>query len=73
MERSSSCGHHTCRCTKPYDKTNQATGTRYVDPDSEFCADRCAQQAAGSPGDGGCQCGHVQCSAPSDVGIPEMQ
>ncbi len=72
MERSS-CAHEICRCTKPYDKSNQATGTRYVEPNEEFCAERCAQQTAAPAGDGGCQCGHVQCSRPDDAGTPEMQ
>jgi len=73
MERPGSCAHMTCRCTKPYDKASQATGTRYVDPNAEFCAQRCAEQAAAAQGDGGCQCGHLQCSATNDPGIPDMQ
>ncbi|HEY0393260.1 MAG TPA: hypothetical protein VGD01_02075 [Candidatus Elarobacter sp.] len=74
MSSPETCAHDACRCTRPYSKQTQAASTEPIDPDGEYCSKLCARHAAGGePGDGACLCGHPQCQAPADEGIPEMQ
>jgi hypothetical protein len=73
MTTTETCAHDACRCTKPYSAQTQAASTSRIDPDGTYCSKRCEQQAAGTPSDDGCECGHPQCSAAMDTGIPPMQ
>jgi hypothetical protein len=70
----STCAHEACRCTKPYDQENQAGGTRYVDPEAQYCSARC-EESAGLPGTLGahCECGHPMCAPQQTIDIPPMQ
>lgn len=61
------CAYEACRCPKPYDKHVQAAGVRYVDPNAEFCSARCEETAKMPAKAGGCECGHVKCTPPSDA------
>jgi len=67
------CAHDACRCTRPYSKQTQAASTAPIDPNGQFCSRRCEEQSAGAVGDDGCECGHPQCTASADAGIPPMQ
>jgi hypothetical protein len=73
MTSSSRCAHDACLCTRPYPKQAQAAGFEPLDPNAEYCSRHCAERAGGEPGDGGCLCGHPQCQAGADAGIPPMQ
>lgn len=68
------CAHDVCLCTRPYSAQVQAASTAPIDPDGTYCSRRCEESDADGPaGDGGCLCGHPQCDAAADVGIPPMQ
>ena len=67
------CAHDACLCTRPYPIQAQAAGFERLDPNAEHCSRRCAEEAQGERGDGGCLCGHPQCQAGADAGIPPMQ
>ena len=73
MTTPETCAHVACLCTRPYSKQTQAASTEPIDPNGEFCSKLCAARAKGEPGDGACLCGHPQCQAPADAGIPPMQ
>lgn len=73
MTTTQTCAHELCRCVRPYSARTQASATARIDPDGEFCSRRCAEQAAHPLGDDGCECGHVDCQAKMDAGIPPMQ
>ena len=73
MQTADTCAHVACRCTKPYDKKNQAGGVRYVDPNAEHCSDRCATQASQPRQDsGGCECGHPACAPQQTPDLPPI-
>jgi hypothetical protein len=73
MTSPETCAHDACRCTRPYSKQTQAAATEPIDPNGEYCSKLCAGHGSGEPGDGACLCGHPQCQAPADEGIPAMQ
>ena len=67
------CAHEMCACAKPYSPQTRAASTAPLDPNAEFCSPRCATQAGCGPmGEGACECGHPQCDADADAGIPPM-
>jgi hypothetical protein len=73
MTASATCAHELCRCEKPYSKQNLALSTRRVDPDAEFCSDRCAEMTAHPTTADGCECGHPECTPQATPDIPPMQ
>ncbi len=74
MTTTARCAHDACLCTRPYSARTQASATERLDPDAEYCSRRCEDAAIGGPhGDGACICGHVECQASADAGIPDMQ
>ena len=73
MTTTLTCAHDACRCTRPYTPQTRAASTEPIDPNGEFCSRRCAERGTfGELGDGGCLCGHPQCQAPADKGIPPL-
>ena len=72
MTVTDTCVHEACLCSRPYSKQTLATGTEHLDPNGPFCSHRCAERAGRAPGDGGCVCGHPECSSLADVGIPPI-
>jgi len=73
MIMSQKCAHEMCACIKPYSPQIRATSTSPLDPNAEFCSKRCAEMASRGPmGDGACECGHPECEAGADAGIPPM-
>ena len=73
MTTSETCAHDACLCTRPYPKQAQAASTEHIDPNGTYCSRHCESHAHGEMGDGGCLCGHPQCSKDADAGIPPMQ
>ncbi len=73
MTTTATCAHDACLCTRPYSAQTQAASTERLDPDGEYCSRRCEEAAAGPRGDGACLCGHPECQASADAGIPPMQ
>jgi hypothetical protein len=74
MTTTQTCAHDACRCTRPYSAQTQAASTAPIDPDGTYCSRRCAEVAdKGLPGDGGCECGHPECTPQSSVDVPPMQ
>ena len=61
------CAYEACVCAKPYAKQLQATGVHFVDPNAEFCSARCEEAAKMPAKPGGCECGHMKCTPPSDA------
>jgi hypothetical protein len=47
--------------------------TRRVEPDAEFCSDRCAEMTAHPTTAGGCECGHPECTPQATPDFPPMQ
>ena len=73
MTTSEKCEHGMCMCTKPYAASTRATSTAPLDPNAAYCSPRCeAMEGRGALGDGACECGHPQCDAEADAGIPPM-
>jgi hypothetical protein len=73
MASDPTCAYVACRCTRPYTSENRAGGTRPVDPDAQYCSDRCEQLAKRDSAHGGCECGHPECAPQATADIPPMQ
>jgi hypothetical protein len=69
MTSATTCGYEACLCTRPYKKENLAGGTRYIDPNAEFCSDRCAFLTGDDEAHGGCECGHPECETLGDKSL----